>query len=389
MKMVNSYTIKIEKIIKNKLCCGCGVCENICPKSAINMMENDEGFLYPQINHDLCVSCKKCEKHCPILCVEKVKLGEHEIHAYAVSLSDEDKLKKTASGGVSTALAEYMIQNNGIVYGVSYDDYYFSARHIRVAEASSIEKIMQTKYIQSVKANIYHLVQKDLWDDKKVLYTGTPCEVAALKTYLDKDYENLYTCELICHGPTNGKAQEMYINYLEEKESAKVKKFLVRSKCNGWKTPTFEVELDNGKTIVEEFYRSEMGIIFSNFTRESCYNCQYKGNNKVADITVGDFWGITEESEFWKEYGVSAVMAHSLKGEKLLHCISGVDIHECKYQEILDNNPMLERSRFRPHIRSKFGKHISVYGIGYAIGHIDSGMCKLKKLVKRIVRGVE
>lgn len=330
--------------IKEKDCCGCGVCENVCKFDALHMKMKENGFLYPVLDPEKCVNCKACETHCPIVVRDKTTNSNHNLENYAVYLKDRSELLQSASGGAAAALAKTVLKNGGTVFGVAYADGYRKSKTIRVTSMEELSLIRDSKYMQSEKGNIYQEVREDLERGRRVLYTGTPCEIGAVKAFLGKEYDNLYTCEIICHGPTTCMVAEKFLQEQERKWKSRVVQMSVRSKVNGWRVPHIQVVFENGKSLVQEFYSSDYGIGFSVLMRESCYQCKYKGNRKVADITVGDFWGADEKDPYWNPDGISAVNIHTERGRELLQMTRELKKFPVSYETILKGNSFLEKS---------------------------------------------
>lgn len=333
-----------QLFIEKSRCCGCGVCANICKFDAIQMKEDREGFLYPVIDTEKCVDCGMCERHCPVAAHDTIKIQQHHIENYAGYLKNREELLQSASGGAATAIAGAVLAQEGVVFGVSYTDSYRKAKTIKISSAAELPLIKDSKYMQSDKGNIYREVKEELERGSMVLYTGTPCEIGAVKAFLGKDYENLYTCELICHGPTTYKVAEKYLEACEKKQKSKLIKMSVKSKDMGWKIPYIKLEFENGSSVVKEFYQSDYGRAFTVLIRESCHCCSYKGDGKVADITVGDFWGTGEKDAYWNPDGISAISIHTERGKQLLQMISELELFPVSYETILKGNPHLEQS---------------------------------------------
>ena len=203
----------IDSLDKNE-CCGCSSCFQKCPKNAIRMEENLEGFLYPVIDRDKCIDCGSCSKVCPQLKkIEKISLGYPK--AYAMRNKNLDELSKSSSGGIFSVLANYVIDNGGVVFGAAYDSK-LNINHIKATTKEELSPIRSSKYVQSNIGNSYREAEKILKNGQYVLFTGTPCQIAGLKSYLMKDYEKLITADIICHGVPSQKLFHKYLDYLSE-----------------------------------------------------------------------------------------------------------------------------------------------------------------------------
>lgn len=365
---------------KNK-CCGCEACVNVCKFNAIQMKCDDSLFKYPVIDKDKCKNCKLCEKVCPI---NNKKTDDSKINrVYAGYNLNNSDLYKSASGGISYLLNEYFLKNNGIIYGVSYSKNYKSAEYIRVDNIKNLRKIQSSKYIETNKNNIYNLVKIDLENSKKVLFTGLPCEIGALKSFLKKEYYNLYTCALICMGPTSQKVQKEFIEYYENKSNSLIKYFNVRSKVKGWGPPNhIELILQNNKKIVKPFNENAFGTAFQVLSRTSCLDCNFKITNTYADITIGDYWGVDKNSEIYNKNGVSVILTHNDRFNEILNQISSLRIIEITYEEALNNNDMIEKSRILDKRRNKFIKDFNHKGLMYAHKKANSWY---KSIAKKIL----
>lgn len=270
-------------------CCGCAACVNVCPRDAILMQKDEYGFAYPDINYEKCVKCNLCTTVC-----EKVNKSESEmpIKAFAGSHRIKDVLLKSSSGGVFSALAEHFLDNDGAVCGCIFDDN-LNAVHICTEKKDEFIKIRKSKYIQSDVGLIYRDVKKRLKDGQLVLFTGTPCQVAALYAVVGRGYENLTTMDLICHGVPSQLMFDKFIKYLEARYKTKIIDFDFRSKKYGWKRYTMEFTDAHRKKVnigkVGEFYIPS--FTGGNTIRPSCLSCKYACANRIGDITIGDFWG--------------------------------------------------------------------------------------------------
>lgn len=285
-------------------CCGCTACESICPKNAIKMVEDFKGFKYPQIDINLCIDCGLCKDICDF---QKPHDKENTPVVYAVKHKNDNVLKHSTSGGAFTLFSDYFLENRNIVYGVKLDKN-LNGVHSRAATKSERDEFRGSKYIQSDISSIYKLIIEDLKDDKKVLFTGTPCQVGALNSFLDKRKmckDNLYTMDFFCHGTPSKKIFKDYIQAEEQKRKIKILDVSFRNKVNGWTKTSFTFNNSIiAKSGTEVFY----SLFWShNILRNSCHSCPYTTNH-VSDITIFDYWGIDKVMpEFFDEKGVSGL----------------------------------------------------------------------------------
>ncbi len=361
-------------------CCGCTACANICNFKAIKMQENNEGFLYPVIDSKKCVKCGMCERICPVM---NKKIEKNKIkNIYATYIKDKDKLLNSASGGIATALSEYFILNDGVVFGVQYTEDFKRAQYTKINNLQDLVKIKSSKYIQSDKNYIYCEVEKELKNEKKVLFIGLPCEVAGLKKFLNKDYNNLYTCALICMGPTSPKVGEYYIEYLEKKMKSKVSSFNLRYKGNGWGPPNYvKAVFKNGKEYIKAFNETEYGHAFSILSRPSCLDCQFKLDNTFADMTIGDYWGVDKNDNIYNKYGVSIIIIHDDKMDKIIEKLDNIQKQKVEYEKAIKNNEMLIHSREKLERRERYSNNFSRGGLLYA----NRKDLTIKIFLKRII----
>lgn len=310
-----------ELVNDKSLCCGCSSCYDACPKSAISMVEDNEGFLYPAIVKDKCVDCGLCENICP---TKNVKKNQSLLESYAVYNTDENIRMKSSSGGIFTLLAELVINDKGIVYGAAFDDN-FEVEHIRVETIDGLEKLRGSKYVQSKCDGIYKLCKQDLDDGTQVLFTGTPCQIAALKTFLKKDYVNLLCMDIVCHGVPSRMVWRKYLEHRVNCAKSKIKQIAFRLKNEGWKQYAIKFTFADSIAYCTKFSDDIFmkGFLQDLYLRPSCYDCKFKSRERVSDITVADFWGINKLYPQWDDdKGMSLVIVHSKKGENALESIS-------------------------------------------------------------------
>lgn len=320
---------QIPNIKSSNACCGCALCVTACPKHAISMVTTEYGYAVPYINKNLCVKCGICEKLC-----NAQKANEGVKHAFVACIKNEKMRKRAASGGVFAALGEYVINKNGIVYGSALLNINgeIVVRHERIDSINDLPQIMQSKYVQSDCQDVYKRIELDLQQDKTVLFGGTPCQINALYSFLDDELtKNLYTVDIICHGVPGKKLFADYIKYLEQKYNGKIEEFTFRQKnaCNGMisYSERFIVRKMDGKFesvlmpyTLSPYYRMFLG---QESYREQCYSCKYSSLNRPADITVGDYFELSQDypnlANRIKNKDINCVIVHNNKGIYLLN----------------------------------------------------------------------
>ena len=316
--MAHIQNFWINEVLTNpqnrKDCCGCSACEQICGTNAIIMQADKEMFLYPIVNETKCVDCGLCIKVCPV--INPCTTDAPYLKTYAGYSSDERIIQYTTSGGFVTTLSHWVIDKGGIVYGVCFNKdfshtYYSVARH-----HEQLRAFASSKYIQTDKQNIFQNIKSDLIKGESILFVGCPCDVAALKRFLRKEYDHLLTCELVCMGVTSPKIAIDYKAWTEKKNHSKLVGLNMRSKAKGWFVPHLEERFENGKTKNSTLFGTYLGYGFQVFNRPSCFCCQYRDTRGVGDIRVGDFWGIKDTDEFWNPKGVSSIFVRTVKGHE-------------------------------------------------------------------------
>ena len=325
-------------------CCGCQACFNKCPKNAITMIEDEKGFKYPKIDKEKCVNCGICEKVCPIL--TKIKI-ENKPKAYAcVNLNDEIRMQ-SSSGGIFTAIATYIIDKGGVVFGATWNDDFSRVEHMYVENKNELYKFRGAKYLQSDINKSYVQAKKFLDEDRYVLFSGTPCQIEALKSFLNKDYEKLYLQDIICHGVPSPKVWDSYKKFMEQKNcNSKTKSMYFRDKtAEGWNKYHVKMQFDNNNSYdVEHGKDIYMKAFLSNIAlRDSCTNCNFKKENRASDITLADFWGINNiKPEMNDEKGTSLVIVNSDKGNLLFEEISDmIKSEEVDFDTAIKPNPSM------------------------------------------------
>ena len=301
-------------------CYGCGACFNVCPKKAITMKMDDKGFFYPEINNSICCECGLCKKVCQIS-KEKELLREKTELCFAVKNNDKIRMI-SSSGGVYSSISDIILSENGCCVGAAYDDN-MNVVHLIARSVKERNLFRGSKYVQSDMGTIYSKIADLLNQRKKVLFSGTPCQVSGLLFFLKEKnvgITNLVTNDLVCHGVPAPGVWQSYLSFLNKKYESKLVKFSFRNKKNGWKGYHIKAEFENG-TIINDSEITQTYIKLFNrdlILRPSCYKCPYASLNRVGDLTIADFWDIEEiDYSFLDDIGVSMVFVNSDTGKKI------------------------------------------------------------------------
>ena len=371
-KVDNNKINNIYKMSLDKECTGCRTCEKICPKHAINMKENEEGFLIPKIDKKKCINCGKCLNICPQL--NNVDINIENQKAFAATLKNQEVLMKSSSGGVFSVFAEEVLKNGGVVMGCAFDDSYKCAKHIIATKKEELSKLRGSKYLQSSVGSIYYDVEKLLNDDIIVLFSGTPCQVAGLKSYLKQkkvNTEKLVAVDFICHGVPSPKVWHNYADELEREKNSKISYVSFRDKEKGWKQYALSIRFEDGSRFFEKAGENDYlrGFISDVYLRKSCHQCVVKGKMYYSDITLADFWGIEKNYPKWDDnIGVSLVVVHTDKGQQLLENVNdSLRTEEVTEEKALQfNKSYYISTKFNP-VRAYFFKSFKKKGFKYAI----------------------
>lgn len=305
--------------ITDKLkCCGCNACGDICPKDAITFKTDIEGFWYPEVDMERCIDCGLCEKVCPELHIGELKKNDYERPITIAAINKDMQVRwGSTSGGGFSALADVMYRKGGYVSGAVYNED-FSVSNFISDNPGDLLRLRSSKYLQSNAGGLYKQIRELLRKGEKVLACGTPCQMAALRSYLCKDYDNLIIVDFVCRGVNSPKVYRKYLDSLERKYGGKVVYVKAKNKELGWRNLTRKVVFDNGKSYygvrMEDDFRR--GYHTNVFCRPSCYVCRYKGFPRMADITIADYWGIERvDKNLDNNIGTSMVLLNSKKGE--------------------------------------------------------------------------
>lgn len=383
--MIFKENFMIDAAIKRKKdCSGCHACMNICPENCITMETDSEGFKYPVVDYDKCIRCGKCVRICPIINKKEVK---REAKAYACINKDEVIREQSSSGGVFTLIAENIIDNGGVVFGAAFDDE-LELKHCYVECKEDLAKFRGSKYLQSQIGKTYKEAKEFLIKGRKVFFTGTPCQIAGLKSYLEKDYANLLCADIICHGVPSPAVFKEYLNFCENTFKKKVKRINFRDKSRGWHNFSMLVSFSSDKRICESTSENIYLKAFLNDVclRPSCYDCQFKGLNRASDITLADFWGIEKVfSEIDDDKGVSLIFVNSLEGRNKFNELKDQMIYkEVEINKVLKRNISATRSAKLKSKRGKFMKKFNVLPFDVLV----KKYCK-EKLRRRVRRSIK
>jgi coenzyme F420-reducing hydrogenase beta subunit len=339
-----------------EFCVGCHACESVCTEAAIEMTFNNEGFLYPQLDSKKCTRCGKCLSVCPA--INEVKLERLPTpDVYAAWSNRDEILKSSSSGGIFTELALKILDDNGAVFGAAFDTN-LKLLHTEIDTKDDLPLLRGSKYLQSNLADVFKKIKHRLENNQKVLFVGTPCQVAGLNSFLQYDYSILLTCDLICHGVAPPGVFSQYVNELQEKYQAAIKNFQFRAKPYGWKNFYFDIAFDNNDKILEPFSENfyMKGFLANLYLRPTCYNCKYSRLPRVADITLGDFWGIWNYRPEWNDdRGISAVLVNSIKAQAFLLKYDFI-FKPAELTWVIKGNPSLTGSAKLNKVRKKFFK---------------------------------
>lgn len=366
-------------ITQKYLCCGCGACVQACPKHCIRLEEDWEGFLYPQVDMDQCIDCGKCELVCPELHPGDVR---KPIQVYAAVNPDEKVRAHSSSGGIFTLLAESVIAKNGVVFGARFDELW-NVIHDYTESKEGLAAFRGSKYVQSYIGETFKQTEHFLKAGRRVMFTGTSCQIMGLKRYLRKEYENLLAVDFVCHGVPSAKVWRAYLNEIcssvkggentvqshskpqisESEKLFKIKSIDFRNKDLGWKKYSFAFTLSETTADGEKIQfcshiftkNPYMQVFLSDLSlRPSCYNCLAKAGKSGSDITIGDFWGIEKiDPSMDDDRGTSLVILNTPKGKGFFNNLH-LYCKEKSYTIALCGNRSIEKSAVEPYFRNLF-----------------------------------
>lgn len=356
-------------IKEKRECCGCGACVQVCPKQCICISADNEGFLYPQVDSTICTNCRLCEKVCPSL---NVNGPIPPLIVYAAKCRNENIRMKSSSGGIFTLLAERIISEGGVVFGAKFDESW-NVVHDYTETIAGLEAFRGSKYVQSVIGNNYRKAKQFLGEGRKVLFSGTPCQIAGLKKILKKEYTNLLTVDVVCHGTPSPLIWQDYLTYRRTRAILKNKVELpqiadisFRDKTSGWKNFGFKICFSDSCQITpfnkDLFMR---GFLKNLYIRPSCYYCVARQGGSGSDISIADYWGAQSiHPELDDDKGVGLVLIYSKQGLTIFDQIkNNITYIVSNYDKAVKYNPCIVSSVEVPAYRNEFWKEYEKYGI--------------------------
>lgn len=337
-------------------CCGCSACVQRCPKQCISMQEDEEGFLYPQIDLTQCINCGLCEKVCPVINQNEQR---EPLAVYAAKNQSDNVRLQSSSGGIFTLLAESIIAKGGVVFGARWNKPSWNVVHDFTETVEGLSDFRSSKYLQSVIGNSYKEAELFLKQGREVLFTGTPCQISGLKHYLRKEYPNLWTCEIFCHSVPSPKIWQVYLDECLQclnwrREDIKTINF--RDKCQGWKNYHFTMQSSQDEQFdtVSSEHPYMKGFLAGLYTRPSCHACPAKQLKSGSDFTIGDYWGIQHLNPLVDDdKGISAVLVNTEKSQKLWEQLNPTQC-AMDYALLCHYNPALVRSSLVNKLQKRF-----------------------------------
>lgn len=361
-------------------CCGCSACASICPKHCITMQEDSEGFLYPMVDIDICVDCHLCERVCPCVNLEQ---SQNPIECFGAKNNDDSIRRQSSSGGMFTAIAEGVILNGGIVFGAAFDNEW-KVVHTYTETIDGIAAFRGSKYVQSSICDSFKQVEAYLKEGREVLFSGTPCQVSGLIRFLRKNYDNLLTIEVVCHGVPSPKIWREYLSSLRLKNIGSISH---KDKTTGWREYSFTIKDVNHKIVFTEKAKDNkymMAFIRNLTLRPSCFSCPAKSGRSHADITIADYWGIEHLiPELDDNKGTSFICVNTPKG---LALINNLNIQKIRadFQKATPYNPCIVMSTIEPFDRKQFWIKYEKHGINALLSLKKQGI--IRRIIKRILR---
>ena len=351
---------------KNK-CTGCSACASSCPNRCITMVRDKEGFAFPSVNNDICLNCKLCGKVCPALNAKEI--CHQNTLAHAAYTMDTKVRMESSSGGIFFELSKEVLKQSGVVYGAAYDKK-FRVTHRCVDQYENLDALHGAKYSQSDLGECFPEIKKRLECGQQVLFSGTPCQVSGLQSFLGRGYENLICIDFVCHGVPSPMVWEKYVLYRSNLDSqGSLPQYInLRCKKSGWSKYAYSIDFfyeDGARYLCRNSEDEIMKMFVGDYIlRKSCGYCQEKGYERKSDITLGDFWGIWDVApEMDDNKGTSLILVHSEKGYSMLKQINNrIKIKEVKLNQASQMNRAMIKSVKHQKVRGDILEAISKSG---------------------------
>lgn len=354
-------------IIDKYKCCGCSACVQICPKQCISFEGDEKGFRYPHVDRSLCINCGLCDKVCPTIHVGEPR---KPLKVYAAVNPNEGIRMKSSSGGIFTLLAEAVINDGGVVFGARFNDQW-EVVHDYTETIEGVESFRGSKYVQSIIGDSFKQVKSFLQEGRKVLFSGTPCQVSGLNLFLGKVYANLITVDIVCHGVPSPKVWKDYFNSIVGQDKCSHVSF--RDKRNGWKNYGLSVNLYSGLKECCTYYHSRKddmylkGYMSNVFLRNSCYKCSFKNGNSNSVLTLADYWGGEKEHpNLFDDQGMSCVICYGEQSVNMLKALN-VKLEPSEIIKFLSHNPVYSKNNKIPDNVKSYWREYSKSGVIKAI----------------------
>jgi Pyruvate/2-oxoacid:ferredoxin oxidoreductase delta subunit len=384
--------IKCLDITQKDACCGCGACLSACPQSCIIMTRDEEGFDYPVVERAHCTQCGRCRDVCPILNVPDKKDFYERPAAYAAWNLDEYVRRASTSGGVFSVLAEYVLAKKGVIFGAAFEDDFRSVRHIAVESSNELDKLRGSKYVQSSTIGVFGKIRTFLAAGREVLFTGTPCQVAAVRNFIGPNTAGLTTCDLVCHGVPSPGVFEKYIDEQSQAFQSSTAHYVFRGKEQGWNFPMVQQVFKNGRVYKSWNWGDPFmhGFLKDIILRPICYRCEFPSFPRVADITLADYWGVaTKYPKYDDNRGTSLVLVNSAVGDLLLKtCATRLFLADVDLDHAVSHNSHLYRPAHMPEIRKCFFEASNKNTFGKASRSYIKNGTLLKRACTRTIRQI-
>lgn len=369
-------------------CCGCQACYDACPAKCISMVADNEGFMYPKANPESCLNCHLCEKVCPQINSASRKPSDNPVACYAAYSNDEAVRRQSTSGGVFSLLAESVLKRGGVVFGARFDDS-FAVFHSFTETEEGLSPFRGSKYAQSDLRGAYSKVRQFLKENRPVLFSGTPCQIAGLRAFLhQEDNANLYLVSVVCHGAPSPLVWKEYLDSITG--AVPPTSVNMRNKDDGWRQYKMVIQRE-GHTILKQrgTDTSFMRAFLRDLTlRPSCYTCPFRGNHG-SDLTLGDFWGVEQcNPDMFDDNGTSLILEYTEKGRQLLSSVNLV-LKESRYEDAVKGNPSIVNASPRPAERDMFWTAFRKHGIAALDDYTSSSRtARLRRGFARLLRKV-